>query len=363
MPLEDADDLAAWLRLSSVNGLGPVTARTLLAELGPPQHVFAASHATLSRLVGDAVATRLRATPDDTAQTLITTTLAWADTPGHQVLTWADAAFPQQLLTIPDPPLVLYVDGRLDALQRPGIAIVGSRNATPSGLSTARQFAHTLGLAQETVISGLALGIDGAAHEGALDANAPTIAVLGTGVDVIYPAKHKTLAARVRAHGALVSEQPLGTPAIAHHFPRRNRLISGLARGVLIIEAAAQSGSLITARLAAEQGREVFAVPGSIHSPLSKGCHLLIKQGARLVDDVRDILDELHGPGTSVPPSHAQVSDEVPPWLQVMGHDPFTMDELVAQTRADLPALQAALLDWELDGRVARLPGGRWQRL
>ena len=353
MPLADAEDLAAWLRLNSISGLGPVTARALLSECGPPDQIFACSQATLARLVGDAVASRLRAQPDDATQA-----------PDHYALTWTDAAFPQQLLTIPDPPLVLYVDGRIDAVQRPGVAIVGSRNATPSGISTARQFAHTLGLAQEIVTSGLALGIDGAAHEGALDANAATVAVLGTGVDVIYPAKHKALAARVRTHGALVSEQPLGTPAIAHHFPRRNRLISGLSRGVLVIEAAAQSGSLITARLAAEQGREVFAVPGSIHSPLSKGCHLLIKQGARLVDDVRDILDELRGPGAAVPAAQTKAGpDDTPAWLRAMGHDPFTMDELALRSRADLPALQAALLDWELDGRIARLPGGRWQRL
>ncbi len=365
MPIDHADELRAWLRLERCEGIGPVTAHALLREFGLPETIFSAGTEAIARVIGAPLATQLVRAPDEALSTLIERTIEWVSADDHHVLTLADAGYPRQLLTISDPPLLLYVAGDPALLSAPGVAIVGSRNASAQGLDNARQFARTLAAANQIVISGMALGIDAAAHEGALDAAGKTVAVLGTGVDVIYPARHKTLAARIAAHGALVSEQPLGMGAIAHNFPRRNRILSGLARGVLVVEAAAQSGSLITARLAVEQGRDVFAIPGSIHSPLSKGCHQLIKQGAKLVDDARDILEEFAGIGTpvDVPTARATTPSDTPPWLAASGYDPFTLDDLAARTGAGAAALQAALLDWELDGRIARLPGGRWQRL
>ncbi len=365
MPIDHPDELRAWLRLERCEGVGPVTAQALLRAFGLPQTLFDTGLNAISRVAGPQLAQRLLAAPDETLETLIERTIDWQRAAGHAVLSLADAEYPRQLLELADPPLLLYVAGNVQLLSRPGVAVVGSRNASVPGLENARQFARTLAAAGQVVFSGMALGIDAAAHEGALDAGGSTVAVLGTGVDVVYPARHKALAARIAKHGALVSEQPLGMGAIAHNFPKRNRLLSGLARGVLVVEAAAQSGSLITAREAVEQGREVFAIPGSIHSPLSKGCHQLIKQGAKLVDDARDILEEFAAVGTDVKlaPVAAKPISDTPPWLEAAGYDPFTLDELAQRTGAAASALQAALLDWELDARVARLPGARWQRL
>lgn len=364
MPVDHPDELRAWLRLERCEGVGPVTAQALLREFGLPQMLFDAGFDAIARVVGQTLAQRLLASPGEDDRALFERTLAWLADDRHTVLSLADTEYPRQLLELTDPPLLLYVDGDAGLLTRHGVAVVGSRNASTPGLDNARQFARTLAAAGEVVFSGMALGIDAAAHEGALDAGGTTVAVLGTGVDVVYPARHKALAARIAKHGALVSEQPLGMGAIAHNFPKRNRLLSGLARGVLVVEAAAQSGSLITARLAVEQGREVFAIPGSIHSPLSKGCHQLIKQGAKLVDDARDILEEFAAVGSSiaVPVASVRATADVPPWLEAAGYDPFTLDELAARTGAGAAALQATLLDWELDERVARMPGGRWQR-
>ena len=247
---------------------------------------------------------------------------------------------------------------------RPALAIVGSRNATPQGAANAESFAKAFSASGITVISGLALGIDAAAHRGGLTGEGSTVAVLGTGVDVLYPARNAALAEQIAERGLLLSEFSLGTQPIAHHFPRRNRLISGIARGVLVVEAAVASGSLITARAALEQGRDVFAIPGSIHSPLAKGCHALIKSGAKLVDCVEDVLSELggwrHASTLEQPPAR---SAEAPGLLAHMGFDPVELDALCA--RAGLPAEQvsAQLLRLELDGRVAALPGGRFQRL
>ncbi len=289
--------------------------------------------------------------------------LAWADQPGQHILTLADAAYPRALLEIPDPPTLLYVRGNPALLQKRGLAMVGSRNATPQGLQTAEAFAKALASQGQCIISGLALGIDAAAHRGALAAHGETVAVIGTGADRIYPARNKALALAIVEQGAVVSEFPLGTPALAANFPRRNRIISGLSRGVLVVEAAPESGSLITARLAAEQGREVFAIPGSIHSPVARGCHKLIKQGAKLVETAADVLEEL-GNYVDLPlprPDPAQVEDN--PLLAALGHDPCSLDDLAERTGLHAGQLLPELLILELSGQIAPLPGNRYQRL
>lgn len=289
--------------------------------------------------------------------------LAWADQPGQHILTLADAAYPRALLEIADPPTLLYVRGNPALLQKRGLAMVGSRNATPQGLQTAEAFAKALASQGQCIISGLALGIDAAAHRGALAAHGETVAVIGTGADRIYPARNKALALAIVEQGAVVSEFPLGTPALAANFPRRNRIISGLSRGVLVVEAAPESGSLITARLAAEQGREVFAIPGSIHSPVARGCHKLIKQGAKLVETAADVLEEL-GNYVDLPLPRldpAQVEDN--PLLAALGHDPCSLDDLAERTGLHAGQLLPELLILELSGQIAPLPGNRYQRL
>lgn len=289
--------------------------------------------------------------------------MAWAEQPGQHILTLADAAYPRALLDIADPPCVLYVRGKLALLQKRGVAVVGSRNATPQGLQTAEAFARALASHGQCIVSGLALGIDAAAHRGALAAHGETVAVIGTGADRIYPARNKALALAIVEQGAVVSEFPLGTPAIAANFPRRNRIISGLARGVLVVEAAPESGSLITARLAAEQGREVFAIPGSIHSPVARGCHKLIKQGAKLVETAADVLEELGSfVDQPLPPLAPPPGDEHP-LLAALGHDPCSLDDLAERSGQPAGQLLPELLLLELSGAVATLPGNRYQRL
>ena len=276
-------------------------------------------------------------------------------------MTLADSAYPRMLLEIEDPPLLLYAKGNPDLLNRPALAVVGSRNGTAQGLRNAEAFAKAFSVSGLTIVSGLALGIDAAAHRGGLAGAGSTIAVLGTGIDVVYPQANASLFAEIGERGLLVSEYPVGTPAMGHNFPRRNRLISGFTRGCLVVEAATGSGSLITARLATEQGREVFAIPGSIHSPLSKGCHALIKQGAKLVDSAEDVLAEL---GSCRYASTLPAQSTAPGGLlEHMGFDPVDIDSLC--TRAGLPAekITAELLRLELDGLVSALPGGRYQRL
>jgi len=252
----------------------------------------------------------------------------------------------------------------VNALHHPQrLAIVGSRNPTPQGQANAHQFAQALSQTGVCIVSGLALGVDGAAHEGALEGGSPTIAVVGTGLDRVYPKRHLNLAHRIAAQGAIVSEYPLGTPPLAAHFPQRNRLIAGLSQGTLVVEAALQSGSLITARLAAEQGREVFAIPGSIHAPQSKGCHALIRQGAKLVESANDILEDLRLPTSSSLPFDAPSSAKEDALLEALGHDPVSLDALQARTGLDTATLQARLLELELEGQVGRLPGGLLQRI
>lgn len=356
-----APDLAAWLRLTLIPGLGGEGQRRLLQTFGEPTAVFSASFGTLAKLLGDALAQRILG--HDCAEE-VAAALAWCEQPGNHILTLADAAYPQALLTAPDPPVLLYVKGRSELLNRPAFAIVGSRNATKQGEANAEAFAQTLAAAGLTIVSGMAAGCDAAAHRGALKEPASTIAVIGTGCDRIYPARNEALAREIAEQGAIMSEFPLGTPPIATNFPRRNRLIAGLSRGCLVVEAAKQSGSLITARLAAEAGREVFAIPGSIHSPQSKGCHALIKQGAKLAESAQDILEELRWEKVVNPASLPPVKEaETDPILVALGGDPCDLDTLAARTGLAADALLAKLLSLEMDGRIAQLPGGRYQRL
>jgi len=361
-------EIAAWLRLTLIPGIGGETQRQLLKALGDPEAIFSAPSAVMRGVLGAGLVDRLRS-HDCRAE--VAAALAWAEQPGNHILTLADAAYPQALLTAADPPVLLYAKGDIGLLNRPGFAVVGSRNATKQGEMNAEAFAATLCAAGFVVVSGLAAGIDAAAHRGALAATGmgATIAVIGTGIDRIYPARNEALAREIGAHGVIISEFPLGTPPLPANFPRRNRLIAGLGQGCLVVEAARQSGSLITARLAAEAGREVFAIPGSIHSPQAKGCHALIKQGAKLVESAQDILEELGwGRGiAAVSPTPtidaAASGSEEDPILRAMGHDPCDLDTLA--TRSGLPpeTLLARLLPLELDGRIAPLPGGRYQRL
>lgn len=366
--------LSGWVRLAAVPGLGGESQRRLLAAFGLPEAIFEASPGSLADVVGTPLATRLLnhdATQD------IAAAEAWACEPGNRVLTLADADYPRSLLDGDDPPPLLYVKGRVDLLAGPALAVVGSRNASTQGAQNAAAFAEALSLAGLTVVSGLALGIDAAAHRGALGGPGSTIAVIGTGPDRIYPARNEALARDIACHGAVVSEFPLGTPPLAGNFPRRNRIIAGLSKGCLVVEAAPRSGSLITARLAAELGREVFAIPGSIHSPLSKGCHSLIKQGAKLVESAEDILEELgwntpNSPGkeriSATPDAGGTASrpgetgsDEAKV-LAALGHDPCSVDTLADRTGLTADTLLAMLLALELDGRLAQLPGGLYQQ-
>lgn len=360
----DRDELSAWLRLLLTPGVGNDTARRLLAAFGLPQAVFAQSEAALQGMVTPRVARALLEAPETLAAEL-TRLLDWLDGgQDHHVLTLADPRFPPDLLQMADPPLLLHVLGDPDVLQHPRrLAIVGSRNPTPQGQANARQFARALGEAGVCVVSGLALGVDGEAHEGALEAGAPTVAIVGTGLDRVYPARHRALAHRIAQTGALVSEYLLGTPPLAPNFPRRNRLIAGLSQGTLVVEAAVQSGSLITARLASEQGREVFAIPGSIHAPQSRGCHALIRQGAKLVESAQDILEDLRLVEPAAPPGSSAPVSNGDGLLKALGHDPVSFDALQARTGLDTAHLQARLLELELEGHVGRLPGGLLQRI
>ena len=396
-PLE-REELAHWLRLQLTSGIGNTSARKLLSAFGLPEQVFAQSLGALRQVVSEAQAQALLQAPNGFADAL-QTTWDWLQAAPLQrrVLTLADPGYPAALLNTEDPPLILYamghsaawLPGALDALRC--VAIVGSRNPTPQGAQNAREFGYALAQQGLTVVSGMALGVDGAAHQGALDGTAQTpstgpdgvsdaggaqiatIAVVGTGLDRVYPKQHRTLAQQIATYGLLLSEYPLGTPPLAANFPQRNRIISGLSLGTLVVEAALQSGSLITARLALEQGKDVFAIPGSIHSTQSRGCHLLIKQGAKLVESAQDVLEEL---GAAAPRPSAQsaapepdlfdegahLAPEQRALVQALGFDPCSLDALQARTGLDTPHLQAELMGLELQGWVLRLPGGLFQR-
>jgi DNA processing protein len=403
------DELVAWLQLLETPRLGRQAARRLLAAFGSPQGVLSAGLQAWGSLI-DASQARALAHPAPDLADLVRRTIDWLTvSTEHHVMVLGDAAYPAALLESPDPPLLLYAVGRMELLQRPALAVVGSRHPTPQGREIARAFARELCAAGLSVASGLALGVDAAAHEGALDgsgeadgtvavgsAGASTIAVVGTGLDQVYPRSHRALAGRIAAEGLLLSEFSLGTPPLAQNFPMRNRIIAGLTQGTLVVEAALQSGSLITARLASEAGREVFAVPGSIHAVQSRGCHALIRQGATLVETVDDILAELrlgpdprHTPRTQASTSQGDTSGakgsrisstrrhqlpllETPvnasdapddAVLQALGWSAATLDVLQIRTGWSTSDLTVRLLTLELDGRIERLPGEIFQRI
>jgi DNA processing protein len=440
----EREEFAAWWCLVHTPALSRRAARHLLAAFGSPQAVLRAAPPQWRAVAGEAAASALARALQDDPMRLSEPGWAWhaAQPTRHHLLTLDNPAYPPLLLAADDPPLMLYAVGESDglaALQREALAIVGSRQATVQGRTDARAFARHLAQAGWVIVSGLAAGIDAAAHEGALEGGGWTVAVMGTGPDGVYPARHRALAERIAARGLLLSEWPPGTPPRAEHFPQRNRIIAALTRGTLVVEAALQSGSLITARLALESGREVFAIPGSIHAPQSRGCHALIRQGAKLVETVDDVLTELpcrpgctdgagatgtsaglsggggsgglgscgdgrlkgddpggrggrgdrvnqrdpgdqgdlHGPSEADDP--ADPDDQAAPdgaasaggagqredaaLLEALGHAPVTLDALCARTGWSSANLAARLLDWELEGRVARLPGGLFQRL
>lgn len=354
-------ELRAWLSLSLISGLGAGAFRKLLAEFGDPEAVCSAKTSSLGRIVSTEIAAAIHAGADPGR---IDAVLRWLEDPANRLLTLADEAYPQLLLQISDPPPVLYLKGEVAFLNHSALAVIGSRNATRQGSDNAEAFARELSDGGFTIVSGLALGIDAAAHRGGLAGASSSIAVVGTGLDVVYPARNRELAHELSAKGALVSEFALGTPPLSINFPRRNRLISGLTRGCLVVEAALKSGSLITARYALEQGREVFAVPGSIHSTLSKGCHGLIKQGAKLVESSSDILEELGAVSQSrTPRETVPVAPEYQALLDMLGFDPVDQDTLCVRAGLTPETASAMLLTLELDGLVSRLPGGKFQRL
>ena len=363
------DTLVPWLALRRLRGVGTRTQFELLDHFGSIEAIFSASRGQLEKtLVGKNEAIdALLAGPDEK---VLKSELEWLSEPGHHLLTWSDPDYPVLLREIPDPPLVLYIAGERQLLSARQLAIVGSRNPTPMGRENARAFAKSLAGAGLVITSGMALGVDGAAHRGALEAGGKTIAVAGTGLDRVYPARHRDLAHEIVKRGALVSEFPLGTPPLPENFPVRNRIISGLSLGTLVVEAALQSGSLITARMANEQGREVFAIPGSIHAPQARGCHALIRQGAKLVETAQDILEEL-GPLAGV--ALQAVHETTPPALRLdstmvtllehIGHDPVSIDTLIERSGLTADAVSSMLLQMELNGLVSNCPGGKVQRI
>jgi DNA processing protein len=400
--------LAAWLALASVRVRSPAALRALLAAFEDAATLLAQPFGELARIAGADAARAVAAAAQADVGDQAARTLAWCALPGNALLTLDDPTYPAALLNMHDPPPLLYVSGQLERLHEPSLAIVGSRNATPQGTEDAGRFARELAGAGLGIVSGLALGIDAAAHRGALEAGGFTVAVVGTGADIVYPAKHRALAHDIAAHGAIVSEWPLGTAAKPAHFPQRNRIIAGMTKGVLVVEAALRSGSLITARLANEMGRDVFALPGSIHAPLARGCHQLIKDGAMLTETPDDVLEGLglapvpairpaerpaarrarpivtRGDGTALPserePPPAQTLPlfDSPPAvpearsrtlspgaasvLQALGHAPAALEILAARTEMDSATLQGALLELELRGYLTVLPGGRYLR-
>jgi len=370
-------ELQAWLRLLLTPGVGNETARQLLTAFGSAPAIFEQTAAALRETGSARLVQAIQTEPED-LKSQLASTLAWlAGGEDRCVVTLGDAHYPGALLNIPDPPLLLFMLGSLVPQADTHVtletlnclAMVGSRNPTPQGEINARQFAQTFGEAGWCVVSGMALGVDGAAHDGVLMGGGYTVAVVGTGLDRVYPKKHLNLAHRIAERGLIISEFPLGTPPLTANFPRRNRIISGLSHGTLVIEAALKSGSLITARLAAEQGKEVFAIPGSIHSPQSRGCHLLIKQGAKLVESAQDVLEELRMPLSfaAVETAAAATVDDMMPTehllLKALGFDAASLDTLQARTGWPTAQLQAQLLELELSGEVARLPGGLFVRI
>ena len=358
--MNDQVSLQAWLALGLIRGLGGEGVRRLLTEFGSPEAVFTASSHSLKAIVKPEVAQQIVA---GVAEELCTPTLAWLQDVNNHIVTLADEDYPQALLNINDPPFLLYAKGNLALLNQAAIAVVGSRYATPQGASNALAFAKSLSAAGLCVVSGLAHGIDAAAHQGGLAERGSSIAVVGTGLDKVYPAANRGLAHELAQHGLLISEFALTTPPLASNFPRRNRIISGMSLGCLVIEASLQSGSLITARLAMEQGRDVFAIPGSIHSPQSKGCHALIKQGAKLVESAQDVLEELSGHIPNMATGGTATPLNEPPLLAHLGYDAVDINTLSQRSGLTVAELSAMLLTLELDGLICTLPGSLYQRI
>ena len=359
MPMSN-EELLAWLRITLTPGISSRMQRELLSGAPSAEAAVARPHQELRQILGDEGAAAIARQPDPA---LVEATLRWLSQPGHSLVTLADGDYPSALLETGGPPCVLYANGRRELLGKPAIAIVGSRNATPQGLRDAEAFAYALSQAGLCVVSGLALGIDAAAHRGGLRGASSSIAVMGTGPDRIYPARNRELAHTLAETGCLLSEFPVGTPASAGNFPRRNRLISGLSRGVLVVEAALRSGSLITARLAAEQGRDVFAIPGSIHSALSKGCHELIRDGAKLVESAQDVLVELGLAQAERNTPQKMAGETAHPLLQGMGFAPTSVDQVAERTGLSAATVCAQLTQLEVEGRVEALAGGLFQRI
>ncbi len=351
-------ELAPWLALSLIPGLGNEGLRRLLLAFGSPSHIYSIPSSNLRQVVSPTIAEAIAQGWNETALAPVSD---WLEDPLNCIITLADPDYPQTLLNIPDPPVLLYLKGRRDLLNRPSLAIVGSRSATAQGLNNAESFARAVSAAGLSIVSGMAHGIDAAAHRGGLGEQGSSIGVVGTGLDKVYPAANRDLAHQLAQQGALLSEFPLGMPPLAANFPRRNRIISGLSLGCLVVEASLQSGSLITARLALEQGREVFAIPGSIHSPQAKGCHHLIKQGAKLAETAQDILEELGH--FSVSPLRQEAAREIHPLLEHLSYEAMDLDSLSQRSGLTIEALSAILLQLELKGQVATLPGGFYQRI
>jgi len=363
------EHITRWLTLRQLPEVGLRTQHLLLQHFGSIEHIYSATHEQLKKVL-NGKSEAIRIILDGPKADAHHPELAWLDHAERHLVAWDDADYPRLLREIPDPPILLYVVGRRALLMTPQVAIVGSRNPTPAGRENATAFAQSLATAGITVTSGLALGVDGAAHRGALTAGAPTIAVAGTGLDRVYPARHRELAHEIAQQGALVSEFPPGTPPRPENFPVRNRIISGLSLGTLVVEAAIQSGSLITARLATEQGREVFAIPGSIHAPQARGCHALIRQGAKLVETAQDILEEL-GPlahvAESITPlqrhNFLPTDERMSFLLDHMGYDPVTVDTLIERSGLTPDTVSSMLLHMELAGLISGCPGGKFQKL
>ena len=355
------DDFALkeWLMLSLTDGVGPAAMRNLLRAFGSPGAARRAVADELRTCVPAAVATNIkRGEHEKTAEH----SCAWAARDGCRIMTLADTDYPPLLLDMVDAPPLLYVFGNSRVLtNRPLVAIVGSRNASPAGVNNTEIFATALSKAGVGVVSGMAQGVDCAAHRGAMQGDAGTVGVMGTGVDIIYPKQNRTMARAIAEHGgALVSDFPLGTPPLAGNFPRRNRIISGLARACLVVEAALKSGSLITAEYAVEQGREVFAVPGSINSPMHRGCHKLIKQGAKLAENVGDVLEELN---LRRPPSPLPPPPEEGDLLNFIDFEPTTVDDIAERSGMSAESLMSELLILEMDGKIVSAVGGSYQRV
>ncbi len=375
----ERDELAAWLRLAHTPGVGRAAARRLLAAFASAEGIFAASRQAHGEVVAPQVVQALHAAPAKLERT-VEATLQWLGTSHGEaprgLVLLGDDDYPALLLETSDPPLLLYLEGNRRLLAADSVAVVGSRNPTPQGTENARAFAAQLSRSGYAIVSGLALGIDAAAHRGGLEGSGSSVAVVGTGLDRVYPDRHQELARQLARDGLMVSEFALGTPPLAAQFPQRNRLIAGLSLGTLVVEAALQSGSLITARMAVEAGRDVFAIPGSIHSPQSRGCHQLIKQGAQLVDSVGDILDALpprasgpqrlagtEGAAVAVAASSSAATGAQDRLLEALGHEPASIEALIARTGCSAAELNARLLELELVGQVARLPGQLFQRM